>query len=243
MSFNNKNTDMAPSKPAPKLSHNQTLMKQRGYSDPDLHSNHARAHHFHTGGDSHHYGNAGSSGTACFPGDIEVLVPGGWRAIAKIKEGDAVLCLNDDWRQQQGIVEQHRIHPPCAIAQVVMAGGTVLEATRAHALLTTKGWRRIGKLRPGDLLLYFAEETGVLISERVERIEHDVRHVNTHNLVIGWHLNFIVRGAIAHSFSYARRLRTHIHRTAHAAQQQAGSGAWNDLGSSIWPTLGCHSAK
>lgn len=219
MAFNNKSSDLS----LPKggggqvLSYNQKLMKARGYSDAEIHSNSARAHHYHTGGDAHHHSSS-VGGAACFAWWSEVRCENAWVPIYRIQPGDRVACVAGDGGIVTATVRRCTMsRQKKEILWMRLKNGICSFPTPSETLLTDDGWKRASRIASEASLAYLDDG---LAFEAIDAMGTTRTHETAYNLIVDWHLNFIVRGAIGHSFSYARGLRVFLHRVAYRLRRR-----------------------
>jgi len=147
------------------------------------------------------------SRSGCFAGDVLVLTPTGYRPIASLTPGDCLLSYATSIQR----VTVRRVlkvlrHEERPIYTIHLDGETdILRATEGHALLTTRGWRRLKQLRAGDC---FLTEQG-LPGSRVRAIEGPSEAGTVFNLRTAGEHTFIVQaGIIAHNYSFLRMPRS-----------------------------------
>ena len=147
----------------------------------------------------------------CFSLDTPVLTPDGWREIGHIREGDTVLswCPND-LQISHKIVK--RIKEGSCVSTInirTVKYESLLRVVWTHRLLTENGGRWAGLLRPDSRLLAF--DDGKLFSNSVVSVEAGQKEP-VRNLLVEHNYTFIVRGALADSFSLIPRTRRTLAR-------------------------------
>ncbi|MEM9668641.1 MAG: Hint domain-containing protein [Pseudomonadota bacterium] len=153
-------------------------------------------------------GGGGGGGGSCFPGDALVLTQTGWVPIKDIREKQLVLSILADGSARSSRVLKKKAYGKRAITDVVdQKGAHLFRATGSHAVLTQKGWKKVGQLNAGDIL--FSNDGG----EGFRRsIVGDTSHSNeieeVFNLVVENNFTFVVKGCVAHSFTHFRALRS-----------------------------------
>lgn len=158
------------------------------------------------------YSSGGGGGTGvrdCFPGDALVWTPGGAVRMDSVAVGQIVLGLDSSGcvvpTEVVRVVRHRRPHP---ILQVVSSQEELsFFATKRHPVRTLRGWVRVKGLRPGDKLSY-VNEGGEVRCHEVLGVEATERSEPVFNLVVDGDNTFLVKGCVAHSFVYFRRLRT-----------------------------------
>jgi hypothetical protein len=147
----------------------------------------------------------------CFPGDAKVLTPRGFREIASFEVGDEVLSWDASASELRVARTTKMISHPFAKLSIITFANErpPLRATRAHSLLTQRGWRKVGKLSTDYYLtevyprLRMCPIASVLQSEDIEVV---------YNLITTVQHNVIIEGFVAHNFSHLRQLRMLVHR-------------------------------
>lgn len=153
----------------------------------------------------HQANNSGSGGGSCFPSDADVMTPTGWRKISNLSSGDRVIAIDREGRRHSRQVLRVREYRPAPILEVRTSGESVA-VTPSHSLLTECGWRRVADLRQGDALLQIAGDHS-LQRVTVQSVNATGRFEPVFNLVVESDYTFVVRGCLAHSFSYLRLVR------------------------------------
>ena len=126
--------------------------------------------------------------TSCLVEGTLVATPDGARLIEDLRPGDPVTC-----REGTGFVTA------VARAQVVehlelsLADGRVLRVTAAHPLAVTGGWRRAGRLRPGD----------AVVGGRIAAVRAVRGPVPVYDLTVAPHANFFAEGVLVHNKKFA----------------------------------------
>lgn len=145
---------------------------------------------------------------SCFPGNVKVLTPNGYKLMHVLMAGDAILSLN---RRSVAICHiKHVIRHTNAQIWAIRFDSTrqPLRVTRFHTLLTSRGWLRVDKLNAGDTLMAFENGgCGWVVKEIVPEAIEDV-----FNLITTGPHNFIVEGVVAHNFTTLRVARTILHQ-------------------------------
>lgn len=150
----------------------------------------------------------GGGGGGCFPSNTNILTPSGWRHISVINPGEPVLTVDSNGDFQRQVVIKRKDHRPKPLASIVdRSGKELLRVTRAHSVLTVRGWLRVADLRDGDVLSYLVADDRKLTTVTVGAVL-DTQDVETvHNLIVAGSYSFVAQGYVAHSFSYCRTLR------------------------------------
>jgi hypothetical protein len=145
----------------------------------------------------------GSGGNACFAAGTKIHTPSGARSIETLTRGDAVFCWSRrGGEKRRGKVLRRIDHAPSYIAEVYFDSGNSLLTTRAHSVLTNRGWTTVSRLRAGDLVV---TEAG---ARSVRSISYDQRTEAVYNLVTLPENTFIADGVVAHNFTYFRTARS-----------------------------------
>ena len=149
----------------------------------------------------------------CLPISTRVLTPFGWKLLADITAGDAILSASPRTGRltQCTVVRKLQFAPTPVIELFGIAGLAILRATGSHTVLTSRGWRAVAKLTPGDLLLR-ATPTGIeqveIATARTVTEQEPVVNLHTSNL----HTFIVEGGVVAHNFTAFRAFRTFLHR-------------------------------
>ena len=151
-------------------------------------------------------------GSSCFPASALVATPYGDRRIASFEVGDAVLSWSPAARRLvEHVVTRVLVHAPCEFWRVRIEYGRDIVTTPNHRFLTSRGWVRADRLRPGDTLV---RPNGDAQAVPVLAIESGARHEAAYNLFTNGEHSFMVDGFVVHNFSHLRALRTWWHRLA-----------------------------
>lgn len=138
---------------------------------------------------------------SCFAGDTPILTPMGERPIASLAAGEQVMALDT---RSGALVARPVIrrvdHGPAQISEVLMQDGRTLQVTDNHRLLTSRGYRFVADLLPGDRLISVATRPE---GRMVRSVTPRSKIAPVHNLIVSGQFNFIAAGCVAHSFSRA----------------------------------------
>lgn len=151
--------------------------------------------------------NNGSS--TCFPSGTMILTPHGERDIAVLSPGDLVVSNENGVLRVQRVLDRP-LHKGVRLWIVTFADGTTVRTTRAHSFLTATGWKRAEKLIAHDSV--FVVRKGALSRESVFRSYASTEVEDVYNLIVENDYTFVADGAVVHSFSYARGLRSLLSR-------------------------------
>jgi Pretoxin HINT domain/zinc-ribbon domain len=149
----------------------------------------------------------------CFPRDVKILTPTGFRTIDTFAAGDFVLSWNMSARTLVARpVTRLLSHGPARIWTIEFASTRPpLRTTNHHAMLTDRGWVRVDRLRNDDRLVEGLASRHQ--NTRVVRISKTAEKEPVFNLITAGEHNFIVEGMIAYNFTFLRTVRTLMHRT------------------------------
>src|SRR5262249_46814143 len=127
----------------------------------------------------------------CFPAGTRVLVPGGERAIERIREGDPVIAVD-----AAGKPSPARVAGVFVPRNRVLEGGTeggTLEATATQPVaLEGGGFRAAGELKPGERVWRWVE--GKRRAATVTALTPADREVEVFNLILGEPTGFVAGG-------------------------------------------------
>ena len=153
----------------------------------------------------------------CFPGDSKVMTPFGWRNICELKEDDIVLSYDRDGSlSQRRVMRKNSYSNSSSIVNVVSHNDSLsFSATKSHSIKTARGWILVNKLVAGDKIVSL-DDKGRISNHTLKKVEESNRHEPVFNLIIEGNFNFIVKGCVAHSFSYFRILRMLYHTVRNA---------------------------
>lgn len=157
------------------------------------------------------------SGKSCFPRDTLILTPFGWREIGTIKKGGTVVSLSpiDEMLTHRTVLNVKVHQNPSQIWVLHFSDSEhALRTTRSHTFLTKRGWVRTLDLVEGDLTQRI-ESDGSMAWHKIVSVKATPTQEPTFNLTTYGDNNFIVRGAVAHNFSYCRRLRSYLVNRVH----------------------------
>ena len=147
----------------------------------------------------------------CFPADVLVGTPTGWRAMGDISAGDLVIAYSERLKRLVFRPVKRKIaYGMRNFSSIDFVDSNIrsLKVTATHSLLSESGvWVTVSNLRTGDRLKGLHE--GPIEIEKITALEAD----EVFNLIVDDEFNFVVgAGVAAHSFTYARKLRVAVHR-------------------------------
>ncbi len=147
-----------------------------------------------------------ASSSGCFPAGAQVLTSAGYRAIVEIEPGDLVVSYRSDGMATLRPVTRKLAHEKCVVQRVLLEDGVPLRVTENHSVLTSRGWLQVKALQAGDQLVR-QQGTSFVLEVLTERIPEPV-----YNLYTAGEHTFVVDGVVVHNFTFARGLRTHLHK-------------------------------
>lgn len=156
-----------------------------------------------------------SGNKICFPASAEVLTPNGTRLIAELVAGNDVYAFGQDGRIGVQSIIRRKDYPKTNILSIHADNGAPVRVTASHSILTEKGWKRVGNLKPGDV--FFEYYDGTLAPRVVRHFTREATPETVHNLIVSNCYTFVVRGCIAHSFTYFRSPRMFLSRVVQAS--------------------------
>lgn len=154
----------------------------------------------------------GEPDPSCFPGDVRILTPFGYRRIESLVCGETILSWNL-LRRSLSVRPITKIlsHPLSRIWSVEFASNRPpLRATRFHTILTERGWVRVDRIVKGDCLV--VGENTRQRKPQVLKVLETSQVECVYNLVTEGEHNFIVENLVAHNFTFFRGLRTLTHQ-------------------------------
>lgn len=168
----------------------------------------------------------GGSGSGCFHGDTLIQTPHGARPIKEITIGTMVMSWNETRAQLvERPVTAVKVHKSADIIAVELEDGSLLKVTPNHTVLSSKGWRRIGKLRPSDVIVCSSDKRA-----KIKAMTQVGDKAEVYNLITKGEHNFVANGVVAHNFTILRRARTSIHRLCeHLGELREMRARWKDL--------------
>ena len=144
---------------------------------------------------------------SCFPASTLVCTESGWREIGDIVAGELVLACDSGGNVAFRKVSKKNVYSPSRISRVYQDGGAeMFSATKSHSIKTARGWFRVGQLKVGDEVEQ-VDLSGGKSYQKVEKIVHDDAIEPVYNLVVEKDYTFVVKGCLAHSFTYFRSIR------------------------------------
>lgn len=150
----------------------------------------------------------GGSGSGCFHGDTLIQTPHGARPIKEVKIGTMIMSWNAASAQLvERPVTAVKVHKSADIIAVELEDGNLLKVTPNHTVLSSKGWRRIGKLRPGDDIICSSDKRVT-----IKTMTQVADKAEVYNIITKGEHNFVADGVVAHNFTILRRTRTALHR-------------------------------
>jgi hypothetical protein len=126
--------------------------------------------------------------TSCLVEGTWVGTPDGGQAVEDLRPGDTVTC-----REGIGVVTASRRAQAEEHLELSLADGRVLRVTAAHPLAVGGGWRRAGRLRPGD----------AVVGGRIAAVRAVRRPVAVYDLAVAPHANFFAQGVLVHNKKFA----------------------------------------
>lgn len=164
-------------------------------------------------------GNGGGGGSSCFPGDALVRTATGWKQIRNIEPGTKVTALDEDGRFVEREVLRKKTHGKSEIREVRdTTGATIFRATGSHSVLTKAGWKRVDRLKKGDVVVSYEEDNKTQVTQVGINVEVGSEE-NVYNLVVAGEFTFLVKGCTAHSFTNARELQVSLWRAKTVAKK------------------------
>lgn len=152
-------------------------------------------------------------GPSCFPSGTPILTPYGDRKIETFKKGDLVLSWNQNKRAfYERHVKKLVTHGSVPVIEIALDHDIdPILVTPSHNLLTSKGWVQAGHLNSDDALFVVNKQNGLLGLSRVLYASRTADILPVHNLIVEGEHNFVAGGVVAHSFTFARGLRSALH--------------------------------
>ena len=151
----------------------------------------------------------GRGPSQCFTSDTLVATPSGYKYINEIEAGTFVIGLNGHGEVDAVKVRRADVHKKSHATVYAVHGiddQILFRGTGRHPVLTSRGWKRIKRILPGDAI----QTNGPLNQNtevRVTRVISSKEPVVMCNLIVdGGHAYFLETG-LAHSFVNFRAVR------------------------------------
>lgn len=169
------------------------------------------------GASQHNSSNATSTGSSCFPSYTQILTPIGWQDITQLNTGDDVMSLN-----RQGEIQKRRIlrvkeYQPNQIV-TVHTDGDSFDTTRSHSIMTQRGWVTVAQLQAGDVITQMNQRQQ-FETQVISAVENNGKTEPVFNLIVQGNYTFIVKGCVAHSFTYFKVFRMITHEVLAVCMQ------------------------
>lgn len=158
-----------------------------------------------------------SSDASCFTRDTKVLTSLGWKPISEIRRNDTVLSysVKEGSFVERKVLKLKEHSNQSQIWEIRLSRSKeVLRTTRAHSFHTKRGWLKTDELIEGDVVSYLDNE-GAISNHEVVSVKSTADYCETFNLVTFGENNYVVPGAIAHNFTYLRRVRSFVTNLVH----------------------------
>ncbi len=159
-------------------------------------------------------------GGGCFSGCTKIATPFGNRKIAQMRNSDVVYSINP----RNGKVEAQQIlsikvYKNRETWSLLFEDGINVETTSSHSFLVKNNWVKSSHLAPG-VVVTFIDELGAIGNKKVLRSRKTNHRSTVYNLIVNKNFNFIANGAIVHSFTYFRALKTNGWKTCENVRAQ-----------------------
>ncbi len=158
--------------------------------------------------DTNRQSGGGGYGGGCFPAGTGIGTPIGNRHIHELKSGDHVFSFNTS----SGIIETCKVlsirsYNDNVIWVVHFEDGGELRTTATHSFLIEGSWEKAHNIKAGDFITCFDSNNRKTIRKVVDSVKSSEKEI-VYNIIVEKNFNFIADGALAHSFTYFRVLRT-----------------------------------
>lgn len=150
---------------------------------------------------------SGGGGSNCFPKGTLVGTPYGLSDISTLQEGDHVIAFGRESNAPRvRRILRKRSHGRSRLWTVHFSDGTSLRTTAVHCFRVEDQWVKALDITPGTAVA--CVRNGSLGTKVVVRSEASQEAEPVFNLIVEGDFTFIADGALVHSFSYFRGLRS-----------------------------------
>ncbi len=169
-------------------------------------------HHLRNSSINSGQSNSNSGGGGCFPAGTKIQTPYGSQDIASIRENDLVSSIN----AETGELEAKRVlkilsHSKRNIWKICFNDSKEIRTTSNHSFRTLIGWKIASRINLGEEI-YCYEPNGKYQLKAVSDSSATDKSEDVFNIYVESNYNFIVEGALVHSFSRFRWLRVFLGR-------------------------------
>lgn len=146
--------------------------------------------------------------SGCFPAGTKIQTPFGTKSIETLSEGDRVIgvSLRNESKRPCKVLKI-KSHRPTRIWEITLSNKETIRTTAAHSFHSGGKWKLAKALKKGDSILYWSEQGDF---KQLQISESGLVEANlpVFNLIVENEFTFVADGAIAHSFSHFRVLRS-----------------------------------
>lgn len=157
---------------------------------------------------NHEYLQQKQHSSGCFPAGTKIETMMGSIPIENLSKGDRVVGVattaeNKSPRRILKVVK----HAETAIWKITIDEDRYIHTTSIHSFYSNRKWRMAKSLKKGDSILFLSDK-GIFKEETIVGSELDPQTLPVFNLIIENDFTFIANGAVVHSFSHFRKMRT-----------------------------------
>lgn len=149
----------------------------------------------------------GKRDAGCFPAGTLVQLTSESRPIEHVKTGEQVLSFDVRSKTVYSCrVLRVKKYSPANIISIEFDDNSSLKTTRTHSFRVGRKWKMAGKLASGDAITFMDARNNILEKSVTCVLESEKPEVVYNLITEGLH-TFLANGAIAHNFTYFRKLR------------------------------------
>ncbi len=147
-------------------------------------------------------------GGGCFSGDTEITTPFGSQKIAELDNSDLVHSIN----RRTGKPEPQEIlcvkkYENSEIWSIQLEDNVTIKTTATHSFRINNHWLKARNITSDDSI-ELINKTGKTVIKKVFDSRPDQSQETVFNLIINKNFNYIANGALVHSFTYFREIRS-----------------------------------
>ncbi len=156
------------------------------------------------------FGGGAGNNNGCFTGSTNILTPTGRRRIDTIKKNDSVVSYDQRTKQLTservlGVLK----HDQITIWEINLTNKRTIRTTKTHSFYINNSWLPTYKIKPGDKITTILSSDSI-IEESVKSVKCINQQETVYNIIVEGYFSFFADGALAHSFTLLRDLRSCI---------------------------------